>query len=116
SDDLDAVLDVLEGTVPGHNLPSVLGVEQILRLAFSEKTRSVDDEHPIPAGCGLLAAEDHDTPGELRAVEEVGGETDDGLDQVFLQERGADLTLGRSAEKRSLRQDHGHAAVPRRGH
>jgi hypothetical protein len=83
-DDLGAVLDVLEGAVPGDDLLAVLGIEEVLGAAFPEQARGVDDEHLVLARLGLLAAQDDDAAGELGAVEEVRREADDRLDQSSL--------------------------------
>jgi hypothetical protein len=58
----------------------------------------------------LALAQDQDARGEAGAVEQVGRQADDGLDQIHLQQLLADAAFHAFAEQRALGQHHGHAA------
>ena len=60
--------------------------------------------------CRLLLAQDQDAGGQAGAVEQVGCQADDGLEQVHLQQLLPDPAFGTFAEQRAVRQHHGHAA------
>ncbi len=56
--------------------------------------------------------EDHDAGGDAGAKEDVGGQADDGVEDVFrLDQMLADVLLGRTAEQNAVGKDRGHRAA-----
>lgn len=81
------------------NFVDVLVRENVLALAFLEVLGGVDEEDVI----GLLASlEDEDADGNAGGVEEICGQTDDGVDMSVLEQLGANLFLGSAAEEDAM--------------
>ena len=77
--------------------------------AAPEKARSVSDHHFLAPLVRLLLAQYQDAGGQTGAVEQVGRQADDGLDQIHLQQFLPDAAFCALAEQRTLRQYDGHA-------
>ena len=86
------------------------GVEEVLGLARAEVVGlgGIDEEH-LAAALGRLAlVQDADGHGDTGAVEEVGRQPDDRLEQVGLDDALADGPLGTAAEEDPVRHHHAH--------
>jgi hypothetical protein len=60
----------------------------------------------------LLALLEHENAYRYAGgVEEVRGQTDDGVDVAVLEQFGADVFFGPAAKEHAVRQDDGHHAV-----
>ena len=57
---------------------------------------------PVRA-CGVLLVDDDDAGGDAGAVEEVGGQADDALDEAALDEVAADVGFLVAAEQHAVR-------------
>ena len=53
----------------------------------------------------MFLVNDDDAGGDARAIEQVGGQTDDALDVALADEVAADLRFGIAAEEHAMRQD-----------
>jgi len=73
----------------------------------------VDEQHLAGPVGGLRRgrAQDEDAGGDAGAVEQVRRQADDGLDDVVVQQRGADVAFGAAAEQHAVRHDGGGDAV-----
>ena len=104
---------VLEGFV-GLDYPfDMLRVDEIASLALSKVTLlgGVYEEDFAAAVGGLGLVEDADGDGDAGAGEEVGGQADDGLEQVRLDDALAYLALGAAAEEDAVGHDHADHAL-----
>ena len=81
--------------------------EDVLVFCVLELAGGVDEEH---IAVGLPLVENEDGGGDPGAEKEVGGQTDDGFQQVVLDELLADAALGGTAEEYAVRHDHSDAA------
>ena len=91
-----------------------LRLEPRLLRIFCQKLRGVDELHDALAVVGLAVGEHPDVGGDAGVVEHVGGQRDDGLDQVVLQHVAADLGLagaGAAGEQRRAVEHDADAAA-----
>ena len=86
----------------------ILVAQPVLVLAVLKFAAGVDKEH---VGRRLGLVEDGDGGRDARSVEEVGRESDDGLDEVLLDGLLADFSLAGAAEQHAVRNDNAHLAV-----
>ena len=82
----------------------ILAPESVLRSIFHEATGRIDHEDPS-SRLGVLLIEDNDAGGDGCAVEQIGGQSDDGLDEAALDERFPNSRFG-APEEHSVRKDH----------
>ncbi len=88
----------------------MFGVEEVLARPLRKRAEA-STISTLPGSVWRFAlAQDQDAGGQAGAVEEVGRQADDGLDQIHLQQLAPDLALDAAAEERALGQHHGHAA------
>ena len=87
----------------------VLLAEAVLRAVLAEALAGIDHEDAF-AGLGVLLVDDDDAGGDAGAVEEVGGQADDALDDAALDEISADDGLGISPEQHAVGKDAGSLA------
>ena len=91
----------LEATKQPRDVLDVIGT-QFLAFAtqalahFLPEAAGVDELHLALARGGLAVADNPDIGADAGVVEHVGGQADDGLDQIVLQHVAADFTLTRS--------------------
>ena len=108
--------DVLVAIVGADDLLDMLGVQVILRPAFPVFGVSIDEEHlatPL-GGLGVFGSNHKDAGGDARAIEDVGGHADDGVEQIVPDETGPNLLLRSSTEQDTMRHDGAdHAAGPK---
>ena len=83
---------------------NVLRAQAVLVSVLEEALARVDHEDAA-AGVGVLLVEDQDAGGDAGAVEEVGGQADDPLDEAPEDEIPADGCLLVAAEQHAVRQD-----------
>ena len=104
---------VLEGCVGLDYLLDMLRVDEVAGLALSEITLlgGIHEQDFAPAVGGLGLVENADGDGDAGAGEEVGGQADDGLEQVRLDDALANLALGAAAEEDAVGHDHAHHAL-----
>ena len=76
-----------------------------------ELPAGVDEEHAVVR---LVAPEEQDGRRDAGAVEEVGGQADDGVQQVLLDQLLADLALAAAPEEHAVGHDHAHPPMLRR--
>src|SRR5699024_1213601 len=81
-DDTGAALDVGVELIGVKQLLSVLGLEGVLVAPAFEQVFTVDEEHLAVPVWLLLRSKDQHAGGEARAVEQVGGQADDCVDEV----------------------------------
>src|SRR5690606_19710972 len=81
-DDTGAALDVSVELIGVEDLLGMLGFEGVLVASALEQVFTVDEEHLALLVWLLLLSKDQHTGGEARAVEEVGGQPDDRVDEV----------------------------------
>ena len=97
------------------DLLDVLGVEVVLGPARPQLGVGVD-EHDLAlplSGFTALGPQDEHAGGDARAVEQVGGEPDDGVEEVVLDEALADMPLSPTSEQDPVGHDRAdHAALP----
>ena len=86
----------------------ILVAQPVLVLAVLKFAAGVDKEH---VGRRLGLVEDGDGGRDARSVEEVGRESDDGLDEVLLDGLLADFSLAGAAEQHAVGNDDAHLAV-----
>ena len=99
--------DVGEPLVGVDDLLDVLGLQVVLRPAGPVLGVGVDEEH-LALALGWLCAlgpQHQDAGGDAGAVEEVGGQADDGVEQVVLDEALADVPLGPAPEQHAVGHD-----------
>ena len=84
----------------------VLLAEAILRAVLPEAFGSVDHENALADG-GVFLVEHDDAGGDARAVEEIGGHADDGLEVTRADELLADDALGIASEEDAMWQNTG---------
>jgi len=87
-----------------HDLVDVLGAQAVLRAVLDEALGGVDHEDALAGGCVFLVEHD-DAGGDARAIEEIRGQPDDGLDVAALHEVLADDGLGIAAEEDTVREN-----------
>ena len=95
--------------LPGEgvdDLVEVLLAQPVLRAVFAEALGGVDHEHAL-AGGGVLLVEHHDAGGDAGAVEQVGGQADDALEDAGADELSADDAFRAAAEEHAVGQDAG---------
>ena len=80
-----------------HLLPEAAGVDQL---------------HLALASGRLAVADDPDVGADARVVEHIGGQADDGLDQIVLQHVAADFALARARAAGEQRRAVQHDAEP----
>ena len=112
-DDGGVAGDVGEGVVRRHDLLDVLGEEVVLRAPCSELGVGVDEEHLAATLRRLrsLRSQHEDAGGDAGAVEEVGRQADDRVEEVVVEQALADLSLGAAAEEHAVRHDRGDRAL-----
>ena len=120
-DDGGVAGDVGERPVGGDDLLGVLGEQVVLRPPGRELGVGVDEQHlPGPfRRLGARGAQHQDAGGDAGAVEQVGGQADDRLDDVVVQQPGADVAFGAAAEQHPVRHHGGRdppAALEDRDH
>ena len=111
--DVGEALDLLVGAERLDDLRGVLLFEQVLRLAGAEVAGlvRVDEQHLAAPLRRLVLVEDADRHRDAGAVEEVGRQPDDRLEQVRLDDPLADRALGAASEEDAVRHHHAdHAA------
>ena len=87
-----------------HDLVDVLRAEAVLGAVLEEAPARIDHEDPGACG-GVFLVDDHDAGRDARAVEEVGGQADDSLDESTPDEIPAYIGLLVAAEQHPVRQD-----------
>lgn len=100
-------IDGLERGVGGGDLFEVGLGEEVLVFGVGEFAGGVDEEH---VAVGLAFVEKEDGGGDAGAEEEVGGQADDGFEEVFLDELLADAALGGTTEEDAVGDDDSDAA------
>lgn len=88
------------------DLVQVALAEAVLVAVLDEALGGVDHENAL-AGGGVLLIEDEDAGGNAGAVEEVGGQADDALEDSGADEVSPNDGLGIASEKDSVRKDAG---------
>ena len=82
----------------------------VLGLGLLELFAGIDEENVFILFTAFFHHED--TCRDARAIENVGGETDDGIDIIlFLDKVLANFPLGRPAEKDTMRSDASHCSA-----
>ena len=84
----------------------VLLAQAVLVAVLDEALGGVDHEHALARG-GVLLVEHQDAGRDAGAVEEVGGQADDALEDAGADELLADHGLGIAAKEHAVRQDAG---------
>jgi hypothetical protein len=84
----------------------VLGTEPVLVAVLHEAPTRVDHED-ASAGVSVLLVDNDDACGNPRAIEEVGGESDDAFDEPSLHQVLANLRFPVPSEKHSVGKDDG---------
>ena len=107
-DDPGEILHVPEVGVEGVEAVDVGVGKDVLGAARGEDLRAVHHEDAVDVSGGLDPAQNEDAGGELRPVEDLVSEGDDGLDEVGADEPLADFALGAAAEEDALRKHDGH--------
>ncbi len=82
----------------------VLAAQAVLVAVLEEALARVDHED-AGAGVGVLLVDHHDAGRDAGAVEEVGRQADDALDQAALDEVPAYVGFPVAAEQHAVRQD-----------
>jgi hypothetical protein len=80
-----------------HDLVEVLLAEAVLRAVLLEALGGINHEDAL-AGGGVFLVEHDDACRDARAVKEIGGQADDGLEVAGADELLADYGLGIAAE------------------
>ena len=93
------------------NLLGVLGAELVLVFAFSVFAVGIDEEHLVTQSIGFVLVDDDDTGRDAGAVEQAWGQTDDGLDDVVIDEQLADELFLATPEQHAVGHDGGEIAV-----
>jgi hypothetical protein len=84
--------------------------QPVLGAVLDESAAGVDHEDAL-AVVGVFLVDDDDAGRNAGAVEQVGRQADDALDQAALDQVLADHGLGIAAEQHAVRQDAGALAV-----
>ena len=93
-----------------NDLRDVLRTEEVLRLAFAIFAVGIDEEDVLAVG-GVLFVHHQDAGGDARAVEESGGQSNDGVEPAALDEVLPRLPFLAAAEQHAVRHDGGHLPV-----
>lgn len=79
--------------------------EEVLRPAFAKQAGGVYDQDLVLALRRLLAPEHDHAASELGAIEQVWGETDDGLNHIIFKQRLTNVALGGAKQENGLRTE-----------
>lgn len=93
----------------------MLGQKFVLRAASFILARGVDDEDLLFAVLIFSLAEDEDATGEAGTIEQVRAKTDEGIEQIHLEDFFSYLAFLAHAEERAVRKHNRHPACSR-GH
>lgn len=100
---------VLAGGVGVDDFVDVGIGEAVLVLDLFELFAGIDKEDVFG---GAVALEDEDGGGDAGAVEQVGGQADNGVQGVFIHDQGlADFGFGGPSEEDAVGEDDGHGAA-----
>ncbi|MNJ32563.1 hypothetical protein D3C77_272300 [compost metagenome] len=99
----------------------MLGQQIVLRATFEELAVGVDEQYLALPLLGLAAdaisavlhplAQHQNAGGDAGAIEEVGGDADDGFEQVILDDAGANGAFFSTPEQHTVGQHRGHHAA-----
>ena len=113
-------VDTVEFVVGGGDLLDVFGQQEVLRAALEVFAVGIDKQHLAlslgrlaadPVGAVLLVlTQDQDAGGNTGAIEQVGRQTDHDLEQVFLNNAGADALFLAAPEQHAMGQHSGDQA------
>jgi hypothetical protein len=98
------------GAIDVDDLGDVFGAQKILGLALAVFAVGVEEED-VAAGGGVLFVEHEHAGGDAGAVEEAGGQADDGFEPAVLDEVAAGLALLAAAEEHTVGHDGGEFSV-----
>jgi hypothetical protein len=93
-----------------HDLVDVLGPQTVLVAVFHALLAGVDHEDARPH-VGVFFVDHHDAGRDAGAVEQVGRQPDDALDQAAGDQVPADVGLLVAAEQHAVRHDHRRLAL-----
>lgn len=87
------------------DLFNVFRAEFVLVFAFGKLPVGIDEEHLVSQVVGLVFIHHQHTGGNARAVKQTGRQTDDGLDNVVVNEQFADKLFLATPKQNAMRHD-----------